>query len=140
MSNEQAVPEEKKRIKAAIARIAASYGVGKKDLPAIFDCTPNVVNNWVYFGRIPLAQLEKCKKDTGANIDWQLYGTPQTQTKLVIDVDELKKVVKAALLSAVAFDLIEFKTPGACDQLTAKLSNDLEGCQRQQQQVVEDDK
>jgi hypothetical protein len=66
-----------------------------------------------------------------------LYGTPKPQTKLAIDVDELKKVVKAALLSAEEFELIDFKTPASCDQLTAKLSNDLN---TYQQQVIEDDK
>ena len=138
MLNVKANPELKKRIKEAILRIAQAYGVSKKELPAIFDCTANVINNWAYFGRIPLAQLEKCRSDTGANIDWQLYGTPQPQTKLAIGVDELKKVVKAALLSAEEFELIDFKTAGACDQLTAKLSNDLDNYQSQQ--VVEDGK
>lgn len=96
---------QKAQVKEIIARMAEAYGVDKKQLRHLLGCKPNVISNWVYYGRIPLPPLMECRVKTGRSMDWLLFGygpapfTPATQ-------NVLKQLLRVTLIDAMEFDII----------------------------------
>ncbi len=107
-----------------IERMARAYGVNKKDLPPVIDCSRNVMNNWVYYGRIPLEQLDMCREQTGANMDWLMYGD-QTQDKDNLPLEQLKTIVGVLFDHSLALELITADSPDAITHLTNKIGKDI---------------
>jgi hypothetical protein len=121
----EATEETKARIKAAIARIAEAYGVDKKQLLVIFGCKANVVNNWVYFGRIPFPHLERCKDKTGASIDWLLYGE---QPAVFVSADSLvalQQLANQSIDAGIGFGLIKSGSADGSTLLANRMLKDV---------------
>lgn len=121
----EATDETKARIKAAIARIAQAYDVDKKQLLEIFDCTANVVNNWVYFGRIPIAHLERCKAKTGASIDWQLYGEQPAVFVSQDGLAALQQLANQSIDEGIGFGLVKSGSADGSTLLANKMIKDV---------------
>jgi hypothetical protein len=53
MFKDQPLKTRKLLVEAMVARMAQAYGIQKKELPTFLDCQKSLVNNWVFYGRIP---------------------------------------------------------------------------------------
>lgn len=60
---------------AVVERILSAYGVlTQKELAQLLEIAPNNVSSWQQRGSIPGNIIIKCALDTGANLEWILYG------------------------------------------------------------------
>jgi hypothetical protein len=125
MIEDEAIEQKKARVKAMVDRMMQAYDVDKKQLAIMFDCKANVINNWIYYGRIPLEQLEQCRHSTGVTLDWLMYGEAPKPELTEQNVLELKSIMKALITGAVDYSIIALKYTGACDQLMDKLEIDI---------------
>ena len=117
--------ERKSLVRAMIERMARAYGVNKKALSQHLDCNRNVINNWVYYGRIPYEQLDTCHRVTGVSLDWLMYGYECSQIPQHAESEEIKSIVEHALKCGVELDLIDSNYHNAIDQLSHKITQDL---------------
>jgi hypothetical protein len=118
--------ERKQLVKAMVARIAKAYAIKKSDLPKQLNCSKGLVNNWSYYGRIPYDYLEQCRLDTGATMDWLMYGVEPVKSLAVEDVAALNAVHIKVLDDGVNYGMISECYQGGIDQLTTKYKKDVD--------------
>jgi hypothetical protein len=125
MIEDEAIEHKKARVKAMVERMMQAYGVDKKQLAIMFDCKGNVINNWIYYGRIPLEQLEQCRHSTGVTLDWLMYGEAPKPELTDQNIKELKFIMEGLITGAVDYSIITLKYKGAIEQLMDKLEVDV---------------
>lgn len=118
--------ERQKLVKAIVSRIAAAYGVKKTALPAKFECSAGLINNWGYHGRIPHDYIEKCRIETGISTDWLLYGVETVKPIMNADMDELSEAQAKVLEDGVRYGMITECYDGAIQQLNKTFQSDIE--------------
>lgn len=118
----------KQQVKVILQRLAQAYGVKKSALPEVLGNTKNVMNNWIYYGRIPFDQLLTCYEVTGVSIDWLINGKEpepmSTDDKLDL-VLKIKSLQNKVLDDGSEYGLIKQGQPGAIDLLGNKFEKDL---------------
>lgn len=117
--------ERKPIVRAMLERMARAYGINKRSLAKHLGHGRSVVNNWVYYGRIPFEQLDTCHRVTGVSLDWLLYGDESANIPEPASGDQIKALVENALNCGVELNLISSNYDNAIEQLSSKVSQDL---------------
>lgn len=124
MFKDQPLVEKKALVRAMIERMARAYGVNKKDLPHLLQCSRNVMNNWVYYARVPLEQLDICRHQTGVSMDWLMYGDDAPQDEL-LPSEQLQSIINKVFEHSIALELISTHSADAINHISHKLSKDI---------------
>lgn len=98
--------DRKAQVKAITQRMAQAYNIRRSDLPSIVGCTSNVMNNWVYYGRIPYEELHQCQQQTGASLDWLIYGEKAIPRLTQTERAELEAMVATLLDDAIEYEML----------------------------------
>lgn len=118
------IKSRKARVKAMVDRMAQAYGVQKKDLAEILGCQDNAINNWVYYARTPLTELEQCHHETGASMDWLLLNKSPNHFITPNEKAELKALSDEAINNGIEFNLVQAGCNDGVSLLSGKLITD----------------
>jgi hypothetical protein len=125
MFKDQPLKTRKLLVEAMVARMAQAYGIQKKELPTFLDCQKSLVNNWVFYGRIPYDYLDQCHHKTGVSMDWLLYGEKPKFEISPEQLAQLNPTIESVITDGFEFKIISENYAGAGKQLTGKLEIDL---------------
>lgn len=118
--------ERKPLVRAMLERMARAYGINKRSMAKYLGCARSVVNNWVYYGRIPFEQLDACHRVTGVSLEWLLYGDDESNIiPEPASQDEIRSIVEKALNCGVELNLVTSNYDNSIEQLGRKISQDL---------------